>query len=131
MEIAKENGESRSIVWATGYIEKLANGETVEFRPRGSSMKPLVNSGDLVVVEPITDETELEKGDIVLCKVNGKQFLHLISAIQGERFQISNNRGYVNGWVSRKAIFGVLIENKRKEVEHDKEIARTQAKQKK
>lgn len=102
-------------MWATGYIEKLQNGETVEFRPRGSSMKPLVNSGDLVVVEPITEETDLETDDIVLCKVKGKQYLHLISAVQGKRFQISNNRGYVNGWVSRTAIYGKLTENKRKQ----------------
>lgn len=101
-------------MWATGYIEKLIDGKTVDFRPRGSSMKPLVNSGDLVVVEPAAEETEFNVGDIVLCKVKGKQYLHLISAIQGKRFQISNNRGYVNGWVSRKAIFGRLIENKRK-----------------
>lgn len=101
-------------MWATGHIKKLSEGETVEFRPRGNSMKPLVNSGDLVVVEPVTEETELEKDDIVLCKVKGKQYLHLISAIQGKRYQISNNRGYVNGWVSRNAIFGRLTENKRK-----------------
>lgn len=101
-------------MWATGYIEKLADGEVVEFRPRGNSMKPLINSGDLVVVEPLDEEVDLEKGDIVLCKVKGKQYLHLISAIQGSRFQISNNRGYVNGWISRKAIFGRLIENKGK-----------------
>jgi len=27
-------------------------------------------------------------GDIVLCKVNGKQYLHLVKAIQGKRYQI-------------------------------------------
>lgn len=102
-------------MWATEYIKKLQKGETVEFRPRGGSMKPLVNSGDLVVVAPIDEETTLEKGDIVLCKVKGKQYLHLISAVQGERFQISNNRGFVNGWISKNAVFGKLHENKRKQ----------------
>lgn len=99
--------------WATGHIKKLQAGETVEFRPRGNSMKPLINSGDLVVVEPLADQ-QLSKGDIVLCKVKGNQYLHLISAVQGSRFQISNNRGYVNGWISKNAIYGKLVENKGK-----------------
>jgi hypothetical protein len=41
--------------------------------------------------------------------VNGQEYLHLIKAIQGERFQIGNNRGRINGWVGYKAIFGKLI----------------------
>jgi hypothetical protein len=51
----------------------------------------------------------LEVGDIVLCKVNGREYLHLVKAIQGPRFQIGNNRGRINGWVSANAIFGKLV----------------------
>lgn len=43
-----------------------------------------VNSGQLVTVEPV-GATELQKSDIVLCKVNGNQYLHLIKATQGNR----------------------------------------------
>jgi len=98
--------------WATHYIEKLKNGETVSFRPKGNSMQGKVDSGQLVTVEPI-GERELQKGDIVLCKVNGSQYLHLIKAIQGDRFQIGNNRGRINGWVGRSLIYGICtrIEN--------------------
>ncbi|MES2109153.1 MAG: S24 family peptidase [Bacteroidota bacterium] len=92
--------------WATHYIEKLKNGETVQFRPRGNSMKGKIDSGRLVTVEPIGKRT-LEKGDIVLCKVNGTQYLHLIKAIQGERFQIGNNIGRINGWVTHNSIYGI------------------------
>jgi hypothetical protein len=35
--------------------------------------------------------------DIVLCRVSGNQYLHLVKAIQGERFQIGNKRGGING----------------------------------
>jgi hypothetical protein len=35
--------------------------------------------------------------------------LHLVKAIQGERFQIGNNRGGINGCVTRRQIFGRLI----------------------
>lgn len=92
--------------WASPYIAELKDGKTVSFRPRGHSMKGKIESGQLCTVEPIGDISELKKGDIVLCKVNGNEYLHLIKAIQGPRFQIGNNRGRINGWVSAGAIFG-------------------------
>ncbi len=95
--------------WATGYIERLLEGEVVEFRPRGDSMRPKVKSGQLCRVTPVEDVGELEVGDIVLCKVRGSQYLHLIKAIQGDRFQIGNNRGGVNGWIGARGIYGLLV----------------------
>jgi hypothetical protein len=92
--------------WANHYIEKLKNGETVQFRPRGNSMKGKVESGQLVTVVPISSR-ELQKGDMVLCKVNGSQYLHLIKAIQGERVQIGNNIGRINGWITQNSIYGI------------------------
>ena len=95
--------------WATAYITKLKNGETVQFRPRGHSMRGKIESGQLCTVAPVEDHATLEKGDIVLCKVNGAEYLHLIKAIQGPRFQIGNNRGRINGWIGANAIFGVCV----------------------
>jgi len=94
--------------WATQYIKKLLEGESVQFRPGGSSMVPKIKSGQLCTVEPIQEYDKLEKGDIVLCKVNGRQFLHLIRAIKEGRFQIANNKGFINGWVGPAQIFGKL-----------------------
>lgn len=94
--------------WATHYIAKLKAGETVQFRPRGNSMTGKVNGGDLCTVEPVNPAT-LKAGDIVLCKVNGNQYLHLVTAVQGNRYQISNNHGHVNGWVGPNAIYGICI----------------------
>jgi hypothetical protein len=93
--------------WATGHIEKLRKGETVSFRPRGNSMAGKIESGQLCTVEPIV--VALKVGDVVLCKVNGREYLHLIKAIQGPRFQIGNNRGRINGWVTASAIFGKCV----------------------
>lgn len=114
--------------WATGYIAKLVEGERVEFRPRGNSMKPQIKSGDLVIVDPVLEETELAVGDIVLCKVRGKQYLHKIlkkrrlpditttwGPVEVWDYQIGNNRGHVNGWITRYSIYGKLVENKRKD----------------
>lgn len=71
-------------------------------------MQGKIESGQLCTVEPVLPET-LEAGDVVLCKVNGRQYLHLVKAIQGDRFQIGNNRGRINGWVNANSIFGKCI----------------------
>lgn len=94
--------------WVTGHIERLRAGETVSFRPRGNSMTGKIESGQLCTVEPV-DPAALAVGDIVLCKVNGQEYLHLVKAVQGPRFQIGNNRGKINGWVTANAIFGRCI----------------------
>lgn len=72
-------------------------------------MIPLIASGELCAVEPIRDRT-LSKGDIVLCKVRGAQYLHLISGLKPDQVQISNNRGYVNGWTPRTNVYGILTD---------------------
>jgi hypothetical protein len=93
--------------WATAFIAKLEQGETVQVRPRGHSMRGRIESGQLCTVEPAPDE--LEVGDVVLCKVRGREYLHLVKARQGDRYLIGNNRGRTNGWVSRGAIFGKCV----------------------
>ena len=95
--------------WGAGYIAKLKQGQTVSFRPRGHSMRPKIESGQLCTVAPVDDAGALAIGDIVLCKVNGNEYLHLIKAIQGARFQIGNNRGHVNGWITATSIYGRLV----------------------
>lgn len=67
-----------------------------------------IESGQLCTVEPV-DPVSLGVGDIVLCKVNGSEYLHLVKAIQGPRFQIGNNRGRINGWITGKSIFGRCV----------------------
>jgi hypothetical protein len=91
--------------WASAHIARLQGGETVQFRPRGNSMRGRIASRQLCTVEPVEPAT-LQVGDVVLCKVNGRHYLHLVKAIQGKRFQIGNNRGRINGWVGETSIFG-------------------------
>lgn len=91
--------------WAKYPKEALARGETVQIKPRGHSMKGKVNDGDLVTVEPC-DPSTLTVGDIVLVRVHGNDYLHLVKAMDKERFQIGNNRGGINGWVGLHSIYG-------------------------
>jgi hypothetical protein len=46
-------------------------------------MKGKVDNGDLVTVEPC-DPKDLSVGDIVLVRVRGRDYLHLIKAIDRE-----------------------------------------------
>ncbi|WP_281897704.1 hypothetical protein [Phytohabitans aurantiacus] len=88
---------------------RVAAGATVEFRPSGSSMVPLIRSRQLVTVAPV-DPARVEVGDIVLAKVAGTIYLHLVSAVDPTgRVQISNNRGRVNGWTNHARVYGICI----------------------
>lgn len=82
-------------------------------RPRGHSRSGKVEDGDTVRVEPLGEHL-LQPDDIVLCKVRGRQFLHLIKAVRRTQYLIGNNRGGTNGWILRAAIYGVAtqIENR-------------------
>lgn len=95
--------------WATNYIAQLKLGETIQFRPRGNSMIPHINSGDLVTVTPIVESDEIVSGMIVLCAVSGAQYLHFVKAVRGDRYQIGNAHGRINGWTGRKNIYGRVI----------------------
>jgi hypothetical protein len=94
--------------WASGHIARLKSGETVSFRPRGNSMSPKIESGQLCTVEPV-DASAVKAGEIVLCRVKGREYLHLVKAIRGQRFLIGNNRGGLNGWIGPSSIFGRLV----------------------
>jgi len=96
--------------WATKYIEALKKGETVKFRPSGGSMTGRIENRQLVTVAPLAEGDELAKGDVVLCKVAGHEYLHLIKAIGDGQYLIGNNRGGTNGWTHRKNIFGKCIQ---------------------
>ena len=95
--------------WATHAIAKLKEGEEVTIRPSGHSMTPRVKSGQLCRIAPV-EASKLAVHDIVLCRVRGNEYLHLVKAIQGSRYQIGNNRGRINGWVEKRSIFGKLVE---------------------
>ena len=69
--------------WADQHIARLTRGETVSFRPRGNSMVGKINSGDLCTVAPLGEHV-LALGDIVLCRVRGAQYLHLVKALRGD-----------------------------------------------
>jgi hypothetical protein len=95
--------------WATPYIARLQAGETVQFRPRGQSMRPRVESGALCMVAALAEADVLAPGDVVLCRVRGAHYRHLVKAIESQRCLIGNNRGGLNGWIGRAGVYGRLV----------------------
>lgn len=105
--------------WALPYVKLLETQDEIQFRPRGNSMEPLIKSGQLVTIQKVTESSviEVDPGRVVLCRVHGKYFLHLVThkEVKGDengiktRFTIGNNKGHTNGTISGKAIFGIVI----------------------
>ncbi len=84
------------------------------FRPRGNSMMPRIQSGQLcTVVPPAFAPNGLVPGEVALCKVHGHEYLHFIKQIKGEapfqRYLIGNARGKLNGWANASHIYGILV----------------------
>lgn len=95
--------------WADDFIRMLKNGDSVQFRPKGNSMTGKIESGQLVTMKPVRGPGDIGPNNIVLVKVNGTVWLHLVTAVGSDgRYQISNNKGHVNGWASLDNVYGVV-----------------------
>ncbi len=105
----------------------LEKGE-VTWKPHGNSMTGKIDSGDQVVVKKVP-VSALRVGDAVYAKVKGNYYLHLLSAIDESknRYQISNNHGYVNGWVSAENVYGLCVKVKDTVIVSDEEILKRQS----
>lgn len=95
--------------------EHLKARETCKVTGIGQSMTPILKSRQPVICEPVTEETVLKKRDIVMCKVKGHYYLHLIWSIKKgkngtEMYLIGNNHNHANGTVGRSQIFGRVVE---------------------
>ena len=71
-------------------IKRIQAGESVELKEGGNSMTPIIGHREPVTLSPL-DISKLEIGDIVLAKVRGHYYTHLVTALEGDRVQISNN----------------------------------------
>ena len=70
-----------------GHKEELKKGKAVEFRPKGNSMQPKINSGDQAVIRKMGEKDTDGNGG-------------------GYRFQIGNNKNHTNGTISQSQVFG-------------------------
>lgn len=90
-------------------IERLQSGQRVQLNPSGNSMTPIIKSKQSIVLSPV-DPDDVAVGDIVLARVNGRHYIHLVTAVDPvkRRVQISNNHGHVNGWCAFSSVYGIV-----------------------
>lgn len=96
-------------LWAEEALRELQAGRAIAVRPRGHSMDGRVADGDSVTIESCA-AGDLVAGDIVLARIQGRRYshlvLHLVIAREENRFLIGNNRGRLDGWVTAEEVFG-------------------------
>ena len=99
----------------------LTSGRSVQYRSSGSSLKPVVYSGDVTMWEPVTDHSTLVVGDIVFCHVQDPPYaprfyghaIHHIGEWSGQTYWVIGNLKdpiHINGWCYAEHIYGVLFE---------------------
>lgn len=89
-------------------IERLQAGEVIEnYKESGNSMTPIIKHRQPITIAPV-DTHKVTEGDIVLVKVKGRIYTHLVHATNMDRVLIGNNHGRVNGWAARRNIFGIV-----------------------
>jgi hypothetical protein len=72
-------------------------------------MTPRIKHRQKCTYAPVLAAQDVKVGDAVFCKVKSSYFTHLVTAIRGDQYQISNNHGHVNGWITLDSIFGRVI----------------------
>ncbi len=91
--------------WVKEAIAGLNQGQAVEIRPQGGSMRGRIESGQRVTLSPV-DPEQVQVDDVVLVEWRGNYLLHLVKDLTESDVLIGNNIGKINGWVSRSAILG-------------------------
>jgi hypothetical protein len=87
---------------------QVRRGQPATFRASGQSMTTRVRNGEVVTVTPFPKDTLPKLDQIVLARVSGRWYLHLVTGVRKGQVQISNNHGHVNGWTSVSNVVGFL-----------------------
>jgi len=94
--------------WADGHIARLAQGETVQFRPRGNSMVGKIASGQLCTVEPLGRARARGRRDRPLPRQRAST-CHLVKAIQASASRSATTAAASTAGSPAGQIFGRLI----------------------
>jgi hypothetical protein len=102
-------------------LEKTGTGTMKCF---GGSMLPILTNPSFC---HYLKQDKYEIGDIVFCKVRSNFIdAHKITKIDGNRYMISNNKGWNNGWT--QTIYGKVVKayNKNNELIYEVKIKKEQ-----
>jgi hypothetical protein len=60
----------------------LGNGQSLRFQARGKSMRPFIQDGDLVEVQPVPSAT-IQRGDVLFCRLaDGRLVIHRVVQVK-------------------------------------------------
>jgi len=90
--------------------QALRTGQSPTLRPSGHSMTGVIAHRQRVTLRPLSADDVLTSGQVVLVKVRGQWLLHRIKREAAGKLLIANARGKENGWVSRGAVVGLLLQ---------------------
>jgi hypothetical protein len=96
--------------WLTDALAALKQNRSIVIRPTGNSMRGKIESGCPITLAPV-DPAAVSAGDIVLVAWKGTHILHLVHETTAEELLIANALGKINGWVSRAAAIGRVIQS--------------------
>jgi hypothetical protein len=71
-----------------------------------ASMRAAFKHGQTVTIEPLTDPSQVQPGDIVYLRWHASHILHIVKEIQGDQFLIVNSLGKINGWATGSDLLG-------------------------
>jgi hypothetical protein len=90
---------------------RLADGHPDWFTALGTSMTPAVKAVQRVRLRPVQPHEPL-RGLVVLARVDGRFWLHRVTAEEPARVHIAGDNGMVNGWTPRTEVFGALVDKR-------------------
>jgi hypothetical protein len=86
-------------------LEELETVGSGSMKCFGNSMLPILSNPSVCFYE-VRDQYNID--DIVFSKVNGRYIdAHKITAVDGDRYLISNNKGHNNGWT--RTVYGKVV----------------------
>ena len=94
-------------VFFAAVAEQLAMGQRVRITLKGISMRPTLNEGDTLTVEPVSTVTV---GDVVLFRYEGRYCLHRVVGIDGDRCTMQGDNCYTTEVCHRSDVVGRLVE---------------------
>jgi signal peptidase I len=89
----------------------LQHGKSLRFKARGMSMRPLVQDGDTLVVQPV-EARQIRAGDVVLCSIQEDcvvvhRVLRRLPEADGFTFLVQGDQAaQPDGWIPQAQVYG-------------------------
>lgn len=96
-------------IFFAAVAEQLASGQRVRITLKGISMRPTLNEGDTLTLEPVAT-ADVSMGDVVLFRHEGRYCLHRVVNIVGECCTMQGDNCYTTEECRRSDVLGRLVE---------------------